>query len=561
MKRVSWITWRIYFVTIPIEIFFLIFAADHRLKSWDEVFTWGAVALFAHTTLIPFIALGVLYSEKIRSWKFDLIFLLLLGSIRGLAINYCVSKFDLIQTVSPAYKIFNSAIALPLWFVGVALLVEAKRQYQRTFRELFTEAMLKEQDTPYRTAIFSKTDWADEALARIQFLALNLSAEMQTLLNRPRDLPDYSIQASKIRHLIDDEIRPTSALLWKKNKVNAPKISIKKLLTISLLENKLRVILAMTISIPYLFVGLNGVYGAKIALFQSVIILSINLSIFGMVEYLYRRKLLLRLHSNLAIYFGSFFIHLIIQLNFIPPNFIMVNDSSTIIYYQLVISVSYFMLLGVINGLEITSAQRNAIIKSLKKSLLEDKFQSAISLGVQAQRHAGLAQYLHGEVQAGLTASSILLKGAADSGDFELAREALDRASGLLNQDLSSISYTRMAPLELKIDKIIKSWDGIAEISVDLPPQDQLKDYVFRNAVQLIEESIANAIRHAKSDVIKISGILRSEVLTITVISNGEMRVKNKAGLGTQLYDELASEWNYASESGHNRLTFTLLNQ
>jgi hypothetical protein len=35
---------------------------------------------------------------------------------------------------------------------------------------------------------------------------------------------------------------------------------------------------------------------------------------------------------------------------------------------------------------------------------------------------------------------------------------------------------------------------------------------------------------------------------------------KGRAGLGTKMFNELTEEWNYSSESGHNRLTLTLMN-
>jgi hypothetical protein len=35
---------------------------------------------------------------------------------------------------------------------------------------------------------------------------------------------------------------------------------------------------------------------------------------------------------------------------------------------------------------------------------------------------------------------------------------------------------------------------------------------------------------------------------------------KGKAGLGTKMFNDLSAEWDYAAESGHNRLTFTLVN-
>ena len=118
-----------------------------------------------------------------------------------------------------------------------------------------------------------------------------------------------------------------------------------------------------------------------------------------------------------------------------------------------------------------------------------------------------------------------------------------------------------MATPEVKINKIVDAWKGIADISLALPPFEQLNDEVLRSSVQLIEEAVANSIRHAKATDIKISGVLNKELLTITVISNGDPMTKGKAGLGTKMFNDLSAEWNYAAESGHNRLTFILVNQ
>jgi len=35
---------------------------------------------------------------------------------------------------------------------------------------------------------------------------------------------------------------------------------------------------------------------------------------------------------------------------------------------------------------------------------------------------------------------------------------------------------------------------------------------------------------------------------------------KGSAGLGTKMFNELTEEWSYSAESGHNRLTLTLMN-
>ena len=560
MKRTSWITWRIFFFTLPIDIVVLIFAADHKLESWNDVLVWGCVALISHLCLIPLVAVGVIQSQQWKSWKFDLAFLFLLGATRGVAINYCVQMWDLTQTVSYWYKVFNSTVALPQWFVGVAIFIESKRNYERTFRELFARAMRKEQETHERRDLLpTGKSSVDEAVARLQFITSNLASDIQHLLNRPKLLNDYTVEAKRIQDLIDNDIRPTSAELWRNNQVNTPKIPIWTLFSIALLEGRLRVLTVMFISVPYLFVGLNGAFGLKIALFQSIFVLCLDLAIFGLVELFHKVRLTSRRVSNLILFASAFTIPFYFQLVVIPQEF-SVGDSSTIFWYQVLLSVGYVALLLTVNGYFVINTQRKEVLASLESHILGEKYNTALAERGEAQHSSDLANYLHGEIQAGLTASSLLLQQAASSGDSDHAQEALERASGLLNQDLTNISFTRMAAPAVKIEKITDAWKGIADISVAMPPYELLGETTLRSTVQLIEEAIANSIRHAQASDIKISGVLKENVLTISIISNGEPMAKGRAGLGTKMFNELTEEWSYSAESGHNRLTLTLIN-
>lgn len=561
MNRTSWITWRIYFLTLPINATVLIFAADHRLKSWTDVFIWAGVALISHLCLIPLVSIGVIQSKQLRSWKFDLGFLLLLGATRGVAINYCVQIWDLPQSVSFWYKVFNSTVALPQWFVGVAIFIESKRNYERTFRDLFAKAMRKEQETHERRDLLpTGKSSTEEAIARLQFITSNLASDIQFLLNRPKLLRDYSIEAQKIQEVIDNDIRPMSAELWRSNKVNTPKIPFLTLVNVALLESRLRVFTVLLISIPYLFVGLNGAFGLKIALFQSIFVLTLDLTLYGVVELLHKLKLTSRKVSNLTLFISAFTIPFFLQLAIIPPEFSPIGDTSTIFWYQVLLSVSYLALLLTVNGYYVIHSQRKEVLASLERHILSEKYDISLSESGEAQHSSDLANYLHGEIQAGLTASSLLLQQAAKSGDSDLAQEALERASGLLNQDLTNISFTRMAAPALKIQKIVEGWKGIADISVVLPPYEQLGETTLRSVVQLLEEAIANSIRHAQATDIKISGVLKQNVVTISIISNGNPMAKGRAGLGTKMFNDLTEEWSYSAESGHNRLTLTLLN-
>ena len=227
MKRTPWISWRLYFITIPIDVVILILAADHTLFGWKDTALWGLAALISHAAIAPFVSVIIPASKYFNNWKADLIFLLIAGALRGVAINICVNRFNLNQEVSDLYKIINSTIAVPLWFIVLAVFIESKKAYQHEFQSLFAKAMRKERETQERYSLLPKGESsAEELLARLQFITSNLASDIQILLKRGDVLKDYSLEANRIRHLIDDDLRPASAELWESNTVSTPKISI-----------------------------------------------------------------------------------------------------------------------------------------------------------------------------------------------------------------------------------------------------------------------------------------------------------------------------------------------
>ena len=273
MKRTPWISWRLYFFTIPINLVITILASDHILIGWKDIALWGLTALISHAAIAPFVSVMIPASKYFNNWKADLIFLLIAGALRGVAINICVNRFNLNQEVSDLYKIINSTIAVPLWFIVLAVFIESKKAYQHEFQSLFAKAMRKERETQERYSLLPKGESsAEELLARLQFITSNLASDIQILLKRPDVLKDYSLEANRIQHLIDDDLRPASAELWESNTVSTPKISIVKLINIAMLEQRLRVIPVVLISAPYLFVAVNGTYGFQIAVIQVLVI-------------------------------------------------------------------------------------------------------------------------------------------------------------------------------------------------------------------------------------------------------------------------------------------------
>ena len=118
----------------------------------------------------------------------------------------------------------------------------------------------------------------------------------------------------------------------------------------------------------------------------------------------------------------------------------------------------------------------------------------------------------------------------------------------------AAVSATSFARLE----KIASGWRGIATVTFTVDWIEGLDASEVNDAIVLIDEAVANAVRHAKATTISINGALGGADLTVEILSDGAMMTHNAAGLGTKLFNELASNWEYSRRGELNLLTFTI---
>ena len=558
MRRTAWLTWRLYFLTIPIDLFVLLLSGDHASTGSNDFFNWTVLALMSHGLIAPFTAIALIFTTKLNSWKSDLSALVVLGAFRGVAINLGVGILDLEPKVSSIYKIFNSAISLPLWFIGIALFIESRRQYQREFEALFLRYVRKEQ------ALIDKQNQdlpnlpEDQPIKYLQSRASDLAVEIEGVLSLPTSQVNYAMQTGKIRDLVNNELRPASAKLWNGSTLSAPKLSIWALIRVSLLEQKLKVISASLFFSPYIFIGLNGTQGLKLAAVETVLAICLNILVFLICEFFHKYGLLDRRLTNTMIIALSYLLPLPVILFILPANLFWTISIATIFFYQFFISSCHISFLLGLNLYKLLEQQRSTVLHNFEQ-LIEDKVLFPISKDdLSAVRDIDLARYLHGELQAGLIASSLLLERALKTGDTDVARHALKSAVDLLSQDYAQISQSRISSAQARLEKICSGWKGIAEIIIALDWIDTLDASVVNDVISLIDEGVSNAIRHAKASEISVSGSRVGTDLHLEILSDGLPMIEKVPGLGTKLFTELAKSWDYSRNGDQNILKFTV---
>jgi signal transduction histidine kinase len=548
----------LYFLTIPIDAIVLLLSSDHASTGSSDFSRWAILSLMAHGSIAPVVALALFFTSKFQNWKFDLMALIIIGIFRGVAIDVGFVILDLEPTVSFWYKVFNSAISLPLWFIGIAVFVESRRQFQREFEALFLRSVRKEQTSTDEQFQYPVVVDDKELIQHLQAVASDLAHEIDGALALPVSQVDYAKQASKIQDLINRELRPASAQLWNGSTLTAPKLSIRTLVRISLLDQRLKVTAASLFFSPYIFIGLNGTLGWRLAAIETLLATSLNILVFLVCEALFKNGLLNRRFTNVAIMGLSYVIPFMAIVFLLPSSMFWTDSVATIFFYQLFLTASHILILLGLNLYKLLGQQRAAVLQSFEQIIEGNQIAPISEADLIAVRDIDLARYLHGELQAGLIATSLLLQRASNTGDTELARHALRSAANILRQDHARISQSRISSPQSRLEKISAGWRGIAEVRIDLNWIDTLETSSLNDLIALIDEGVSNAVRHAKASSITVSGSQVNADLHIEILSNGSGMTEQTPGLGTKLFNELTSSYEYSKQGDLNLLKFTV---
>ena len=518
-----------------------------------------AVGLISHVVLLPFFAIGVRINGRFNNWKSDLFILIFLGTIRGIAIVVSESVFNLPSNVSDAFRVFNSALAFPTWFIFFAIVSEARHQYQREFKGLFNQIVKvdEERENSLNRPVDRDLS-AEELITRLQSLTSKLGDEIQQVLTSPAAKTNYIDEANKIQDLVNIELRPASKQLWQGGFISGPQIFNLDLIRIILLGQRLPINLVILGSAPFLFVGIFGAHNLSIAIIQTAVATMPVLFFYSVLEKLYKTRIFTRNTTNLLILGSSYFAPISVQYFLIPSDLRLVTNNLELFLFQFALWIVLIVLLVGYNLSTSLRKQRKAVIVSLKNLLKDKKYTEFMNSELTSLSDLEMSRYLHGEVQTGLIAAILLLQQASKNGDAALAREGLENAVKILMQNHWESFTKNLKKSKQHLEQIVSGWRGIADVSIELDFVDELDPAKARDVVDLIGEGVANAIRHGKATRISVSDEKVSEKLRIRIISDGCEVPEGQSGLGTEMLNLLTTQWSFSRADGQSELTFTV---
>jgi hypothetical protein len=152
-----------------------------------------------------------------------------------------------------------------------------------------------------------------------------------------------------------------------------------------------------------------------------------------------------------------------------------------------------------------------------------------------------IARYLHGNLQSRVMALGLSLK-VREIKDQVSMDSALSLSQSLLNSPFSEYLAAEDRSLFDEVSFNATKWDGLLNIHVNIEVDDLQLSQIQKRAVgTALEEAFANALRHGLAKEVEIKIYQDGLGITVAVLDDGVGPRNTPLGLGSRLYDSVAT--------------------
>ncbi len=195
-------------------------------------------------------------------------------------------------------------------------------------------------------------------------------------------------------------------------------------------------------------------------------------------------------------------------------------------------------------------ATRAEIRRELIESMGNDELDSDVRSALGRIRNRELAQYIHGNIQNKLL--SFALKFDQDNLSTEEVSRLLEEVDNLFSKAIGEYQAVDTADLDEQLAHLVQRWAGFVNIDQrNSLSKSDLSEGQIKSVVQVVSESVSNAVRHGFAKNLKIN-IHRPESdksqIEVIVEDDGLGPRSGKPGLGTELLNATSgSNWSLTS--------------
>jgi signal transduction histidine kinase len=459
------------------------------------------------------------------------------GALRGVVINLAPAIFGLEDDIHIFLRALSSTITITVAMLAIGFIIEGQERYIQEYQDLYRRFLLLKRERQIYITI-KPAERLSEVALYIQKVTATLKGRLDAFDETEINDEDAASVAEDIKQIIEKRIRPLSHRLWLDRSNHVLRFKLNRLIVDALLARQVPYIaITFTYCAAY-FVGIAIPEGLPIAL--GAIIPS------GFVFWLllYLEDILRDRHLVL----GKWLHPVVLILVAVAPTLIsirmieMISDqlpNAYVVWLFVTINPLLTMLITIINQI---FADRAKILELLDKSVTDDLLEEHLHTLAKINQDSEIATYLHGSLQAELTAIALQLQQAATSGDAIGVRKMVKMAQIVINRDISEdfISH-ESSPID-KLEDFARAWQGIADVTLALGDTEQYSLDFLSDVAQLVEEAVSSAVRFGLATQVAIQGRREGNYFHLTISDDGRNKKGGGLGLGSQILDELAPE-------------------
>ena len=508
------------------------------LIFWREELPASILQLLALGTLVTaltflFYSLLIYASKKFVHINFGLLGVLTLfltGIFRGLLLGFIFGLIGYEDPIKLVERILTSIFNVSVWVGFGSIVIENHRRFIRRYRAMLTQILVLK----LRNSADFQPGYAyiEEHIVEMQARLKNSIAEIRSATDISS--PDTAL-ATKFRQEIDEKLKPLNQRLWMKSAYSLPSLRFREVLATACAELKFN------------FHFTAWIFAGVLVLNTIVLIGPVESLCYGFLSYISfyflntaRIWLLQHYSKNLVIVNSVFLILIGITVGFFSTLVLDLlgfsHSYSAVIFIAPVLPV----LIITVSFIELALSDRKTLMEILSRQSrdLNKDYMEKLNRG-------NAASYLHNSLQSELSSLAIQLDSISQNPDPLRSEMVGQRIDSFVSRSRREDFRDFLETPDLRLKRIIDSWEGIAVIQISLDPT-VLKDPSRASlVVQLIQESIANAVRSGRANKIEIAGAFLEETIKITVTDNGAEPIEiSRYGVGSEWIDSIAvSEW------------------
>jgi signal transduction histidine kinase len=478
----------------------------------------------SHTALfLTFLLFGKLLKPRLESGRIIFYWVIVIGLFLGIeraAVGWITSQLTGIslnlQFFSPD-RLFGGIFSCAILVFAITILGTARQRFTQTRENLLAINVLQKSDLGVIP---------DEVR---QFV----DATRTTISQLPKETNWVDIK-KVINQIISNDLRPLSHKLWELEDRKLQSFSLKSLFFRASNDHFYRPHLVIPIwfltTLPLYVIDFGLSTGLEMGLIRAALLLGVLL----VASQIKTSSPSLQIAKLVMTVLAFDFLQIVVGRSLLD------FEDQTIELRNVLAALLWITELIIMVGMSWALFESGANVKAqLDQVNKELGFRNSPAAGAEILRSRKLARHLHGQVHNRL----LTLIAGEEPREKAHREELLSNIDVVLQSALEPYDALITSAKELE-ETILAQWGGLVDLNFEfLPAEIKLTQATWALVSGVVEEGVANAVRHGFASNVKISIVSTDSDVIISIRDDGTGPRQGSPGIGSAFYSAISSEW------------------